>query len=334
MGLDDLTMTDQPEPPPEPPALLTPADHQRLHLPPEPGDHLPHLRSAWRRMVQGPVALVGPSPARHARVGALERQSRRASAATRILSSRNWSGATITPHCGQQFVLAFGAWTVPTPKLPPNPDQQGPGDYACSAWIGSDGARRYLDASLPQIGTEQRLRPDTPNPVCNAFFQWWSPHEAHPKDHYHPIPGLLIEPGSQVMAMLWAIDPTHVVAALRTFGPHPQLAAQLWQAPLLTLDNGIQTRPVIAGATAEWIVERPRNISLQRFPDYGQVDFTHCIAATAPIPGPPTREQILAAPKLLRMFEVPPNTPSRTRMISHARRTADTDCQITYGSLP
>jgi len=83
---------------------------------------------------------------------------------TRFEYSSNWCGASIVPNGGQQFVLMFGEWTVPTPELPP-PSEQGPSVrrtlIIASHGSGSTGNRRYLDSTLPQIGTN-RSSPSMP----------------------------------------------------------------------------------------------------------------------------------------------------------------------------
>jgi hypothetical protein len=52
-------------------------------------------------------------------------------------------------------------------------------------------------------------------------------------------------------------------------------------APTVTLPDGTKAKPDIAGATAEWIVERPAipgQKTVYNFPDYGHTEFDHCVA--------------------------------------------------------
>src|SRR5262249_13962042 len=145
---------------------------------------------------------------------------------TRLQKSSNWCGAGIVPNEGHQFVLLFGEWTVPKPELPPAKQRVGqlseflrqPNEYHCSTWIGVDGARMYLDSSLPQIGTEQILTVDQGgrrNREYFAWFQWWARTQVHMTRF--KLSGLTVDAGVSVMAMIWVIDPHHVVAALRTY---------------------------------------------------------------------------------------------------------------------
>ena len=56
-------------------------------------------------------------------------------------------------------------------------------------------------------------------------------------------------------------------------------------APMVTLPDGSTVQPEIAGATAEWIVERPKvppqpdqPPNRYNFPNYGQSGFDYCVA--------------------------------------------------------
>jgi hypothetical protein len=89
---------------------------------------------------------------------------------TRYETSPNWSGAYITPKRSRMFTEVHGSWQVPTPSPPVDGKGSPPadGDYRSSAWIGLDGQRRYLNSSLPQIGTSQFVKvvDDQPTPDC------------------------------------------------------------------------------------------------------------------------------------------------------------------------
>ena len=55
------------------------------------------------------------------------------------------------------------------------------------------------------------------------------------------------------------------------------------------LPGGSTISPHVTGATAEWIVERPRHFSIampnddrpNNFPNYGEIGFNHCLAVEA-----------------------------------------------------
>ncbi|HEX3350131.1 MAG TPA: G1 family glutamic endopeptidase, partial [Acetobacteraceae bacterium] len=72
---------------------------------------------------------------------------------TRITTSLNWSGAYIEAHSNLVLVQIAGTLTIPTISLPNNPVIGT--KYRLSTWVGLDGQRLYLNASLPQVGVEQ-----------------------------------------------------------------------------------------------------------------------------------------------------------------------------------
>ncbi len=331
-----------PYPPPDfDPLEASPDELAKYGLPPRPDEEAqPALLHAWLRLFQRPLEFVDPRPiALQALVRPPPAAPAPQLASTRILDSRNWSGASIVPNGGKQFVAVVGEWTVPKPSAPPEPDQLGDpaqtNEYVCSTWIGLDGDRRYRNASLPQIGTQQSVQVapgDPPSPSYAAFFQWWAAQET--AKNLETLTGLAIEGGEEVIALLWAIDPFHVVALLRTFGTLNQIAVLVRPAPPITLENNVVTFPSISGATAEWIVERVRDGNvLLPFANYGTVDFSNCVAGTATAPGAPTGEEILEGPRLLRMYEVPPNPPVRTRLISTPYNVDTTEIGVRYGSI-
>jgi hypothetical protein len=104
-------------------------------------------------------------------------------ARSRFEASKNWCGAFIEPSFGTVFTQVSARWVVPVPDVPLD---GAPGTYVCSTWIGFDGQRRYLDSSLPQIGTWQAVTLSDGGITTieiYAWFQWWA----------RDLPG--IEPG-------------------------------------------------------------------------------------------------------------------------------------------
>jgi len=318
----------------------SPGELAKFGLPPRPdGDTQPLLLQAWTRLLQPPVTFVAPFAKKKAFALLRTPTMPRIVNLTRFEKSANWSGAEIVANSGNQFVQIFGEWTVPKPELPP-PDELGPSGqtntYRCVTWIGVDGNRRYLNSSLPQIGTEQDLTVDANGNESRqyfAWFQWWALTETHIDRIQLP---LTIEEGLPVMAMIWVVDPDHVVAAFRTFGALNQITIMYEEAPLILTELGGTSliRPTISGATVEWIHERPLfHAKPSPFPKYSPVTFRNCVAGMAPAPGIPTSQQTLTAPRLFRMFDVPSDPPSRTRLTSMPTWIDETSVEARYGGF-
>ena len=291
-----------------------------------------------------PTLAAGPSPFRLAdRPTPMPPRALVLPGRTRVLPSQNWSGASIVPHgnmrpSGRQIALAFGRWRVPTLKVPIFPDQQvKPGRYACSTWLGFDGARRYWDSSLPQIGMEHWLTVAADGSAVqtgDVFFQWWSRFAGNHQGPSYRNTALTITPGTEVMAMLWAIDATTAVGMLRNFDLPELPAGGMWQSPAVPLVDGTAQQPLISGATAEWVVERPSTPDgLEPFPDYGTVNFSDCVVGLVPNAGAAIdAEETLSGQRLLRIYEVPLHPPLRTRVISRAERSSISSVSVRYGA--
>ena len=298
----------------------------------------PALSDAWQRMFELPLNWVRPridSQLAH-NIPQLFRQLF-VSTTTRYEKSRNWCGAEIVPHGAKQFVQIFGEWAVPNPIIPPPYDrgpQNGTNVYKSSTWIGLDGDRRYLNSSLPQVGTDQYLTVDPTGVETReffVFFQWWAQDQNELT--LDIIKGIQINAGTSVMGLVWAIDPTHVLVVFRTFAPLNQITVFLRQAP-----ETKTIQPIISGATAEWIMERPTALklgstALELFPSYNGVYFKHCVAGMARTAGQSTSEEVLNAPRFKRMFEVASDAPSRTRIISIPTRISTMSFSTRYGDI-
>lgn len=321
-------------------------DPKQYGLPPLPNkDTQPELHAAWLRLFEPPHVFVPPAILETELLIRQPNIRQILPYTSRIENSANWCGASIVPHDGDQFVMLFGEWTVPVPSLPPPSDQGPKGQktrYCCVAWIGIDGNRRYLDSTLPQIGTEQVLTVDSsgqPSVACTAWFQWWGRTQVKLTRFY--LTNITVDAGISVMALIWVINPRHVVAVFRTFAPLNQITVLVEPMPEVYLrpHQPAKVQPLISGATAEWIVERPEQpvltgAALEPFPNYGPVQFLHCVAGTAQTAGMPTSEETLRGPRLFRMFEVPKNHPPRIRLISMPEWTSTTSVRVHYGGFP
>jgi hypothetical protein len=338
-----------PVPPKFNPLEAKPEDLLKYGLPARP-DYVtqPNLLAAWKRIFAQPATFVqaifardpievlpAPPPNAHSMV-----------LSTRIEDSQNWSGAMVVPDGGNQIVQIFGEWTVPRPDLPAFSDDLGPAgqanDYDCSTWIGLDGDRRYLDSTMPQVGTAQVLHVGangTATPEYYAWFEWWARYPV--KLLRRRLKHFLINSEMSVMAMIAVMDSQNVAVIFRTFaGSASQITLFFRPIPDVFVDASKMTQvtPHISGATAEWIMERPHTPGapptvFDLFPSYTGTQFSYCVAGMAPQPGVATSEKILTSPRLLRIYEVPPNPPSRVRLVSMPKLRSTTSLQVDYGGF-
>ena len=325
------------------PAIASQAELREFGLPPRPDPVTqPLLRQIWNRGFGEPLRLQQFSvDERLVEETGYRPQVRyvkeRQIAETRFETSLNWSGAYITANRGKEFVQIWGVWTIPNNlKLPPDPFKGPEGvDYVCSNWIGLDGQRRYLDSSLPQIGTSSTLPAGGGATTAQAWTQWWARGIANTA----PAPlGLAVAPGDQVLAVLTASDPQNVVFVMVNLSTMTAMPAT-GSAPTVTLPDGTTAVPEIAGATAEWIVERPAIPGQTIFfnlPDYGVTGFDLCMGVEGDgieilslVGGVP---QDLQGARFIRMYDRLKD-PRRTAFISMPERTSDTTLEISYGGF-
>jgi Peptidase A4 family len=300
------------------------------------------LRQVWNRGFGAPLTLKEFHLDRAALVQETRYQTYEIPVSeTRVETSSNWSGAYITANRDKHFLQIWGVWTVPAHlRLPPPPFQGLPGvEYRCATWIGLDGQRLYFDSSLPQIGTSSWLTANG-STAAEAWTQWWA--RGIPNAQPQRL-GLTVAPGNQVLAVLTAWDAQSVIFVMVNLSDMTAMAVK-GTAPTVKLD-GTNASPDIAGATAEWIVERPAipcqplvhgRPPLYNFPDYGHTEFDLCVAVEADsvdifslFGGLP---QDLQGERLIRMFDVLHN-PERTAFISMPRKLSDTTVCLHYGSF-
>lgn len=240
-------------------------------------------------------------------------------AGVRHEASSNWSGGYITPHDGRMFTHLYGSWHVPGVTIPAGSTQPASA-FRASNWIGLDGQRRYINSSLPQIGTSSHFDTSGAQPVAvaEAWWQWWSRNNTMPPFTL-PLP---VKPGDEVKCMMIVVDPKTVKFLIKNETTGQVLTAFDATAPV---DNSLPSGPIqleVSGATAEWITERPDIYPTDvayAFPDYGSVTFSDCIALPALAPGQPTDPPSgLRGARLIKMFEVREH-PSRIADISLAQ---------------
>jgi Peptidase A4 family len=325
------------------PSTASPALLREYGLPPRPDPNSqPLLRQVWDRGFGAPLTLKefqfdgGLVEATNYRLH-FRQADELPFAETRFETSLNWSGAYIAANRDQQFLQIWGVWRVPENLRLPPASSQGPIgiDYMCSNWIGLDGQRLYFDSSLPQIGTSSTLPAGGGPTTAQAWTQWW----ARGNMNTLPVPlGLAVAPGNQVLSVLTAWDPQTVILVMVNLSTMQAQAVEA-TAPMVQV-NGTMATPVIAGATAEWIFERPAipgETELYNFPDYGRSQFEFCVAVEGEsvdifslFGGLP---QDLQGARLIRMFEVLPN-PARTAFISMPRKLDNTSVRLRYGGFP
>ena len=336
--------------PPRPVDLTTvsPEQLEQYGLPPRPDPATqPLLRELWDRAFGKPVILehfsVEEELIEDVRYRPqVRRVYERLVTATRFETSRNWSGAYITANRGKHFIQIWGFWTIPSNlNLPPGGSAGI--DYVCSNWIGLDGQRLYFDSSLPQIGTQSTLQANG-TIKAEAWTQWWARDLLTNKPPL-PLPNFAVAPGDQVAAVLTVIDPQTVNCVMVNLSLLTGTSVVATSPPVILPDSTI-AMPEIAGATAEWVLERPAvypplldpfgDPLLDNFPDYGETEFDFCLAVegdSVDIGSLPTGlPQMLQGARRIRMFEVL-QSPERAALISMPERTSDTTLQISYGGF-
>lgn len=224
---------------------------------------------------------------------------------TRSERSENWSGAYVTATQGGMFTLVYAKWTQPRPELPTNGEQDFDPTRVCrgSIWIGLDGQRSYRDSTLPQLGTAFEFKAGAW--VHDAWFQWWTPNaEDDPLAQPQPIPNLPIQQDDIITCCLSIPNPDQSVAGGRDRANCFMIRERAGEAvivmpfeifaPSLTKPADPPVYPRVSGATAQWIVERPKEIDVDAtegrhrpvlLPDYGTVEFLDCQAGLAEAPG-------------------------------------------------
>ena len=304
-------------------------------LPPRPDrTAYPDLYAFWLRLVEMPLELVNVRFVRYSQ----EENYLRAGGPlvpSRHQSSRNWSGASVTPRNGQMFTDVTASWHVPSIWAPVD------GHYRSSTWIGLDGQRSYLDATLPQIGTAQQVTRSGGTSIVEtyAWVQWF------PAKPEMIIPTLTFGIHDEAAAYVWVLPPAFAggpqrvylylsnLSVLTTAGIHPY-ASYIWDVPMVRWPDPVTSpllQPEVAGGTAEWVMERPKKVGsdeLRALPSYDEVVFQNCAAWTAPRPGIMGSPQEFTGPTLIRM-DTDGRIPHQAVVVSRAERTGETTFKTT-----
>ncbi len=127
-------------------------------------------------------------------------------------SSDNWSGAFLDAIADRTFFQIAAEWTIPFVEVPVGGTDT---EYQCAQWIGLDGQRRYLESTLPQIGTVQDLKIAADKTVTQTNFawtQWWARAESNTGPV--PITGFPADSGDMIIAFLTVTGPHDVLCTL------------------------------------------------------------------------------------------------------------------------
>jgi hypothetical protein len=171
---------------------------------------------------------------------------------------------------------------------------------ACSIWVGLDGQRRYINSSLPQIGTRQQFNVGN-NRTYYGWYQWWVRGQPSPT-MIQTVPISLAE-GDLVLCRVQASGPSSAIVSMLKLGVSPQF---WWKTITPGASPFTGQLPLISGATAEWVVERPTLLGsdeLYRLPRFDPVTFEACAAEESLALHLPTRLQTLRGARFIQMFE-------------------------------
>jgi hypothetical protein len=249
--------------------------------------------------------------------------------------SLNWCGAYVTAKGARRFSEVHADWTVPWPNPPTQPGSGAvlDGDYRSSTWIGFDGQRRYLNSSLPQIGTAQEVVVVNGQATRKtyAWVQWWvSDHRSVPV----VLSSLPISPGDVVTCSMVVMTDTTVRFYIMNQTTGVCVAPFEQSAPLFHPPNGgtpVQLK--VSGATAQWILERPAALTpghqLFELPDYDKVAFSNCYAVSSSH-GTEQPEELSGA-TLINMRATREH-PHRSAVISKSWRQGAHGILVSYGN--
>jgi hypothetical protein len=252
----------------------SPAELARHGIPPLPDpDKHPALHAFWLKDFDRELHFIVPE---FKVIPNIRHQPRQPSV---IAGSQNWSGAVVTAPSGGLLGGAVGGhWNVP---ILTNVD--GNTDY-CMIWVGIDGdptISPHLANNLVQAGT--LLTVDATGQLTwLAWWEWLAPGLGiQPADV--GIMNMPVQFGADFATSIWITSPTTAnvyMFTTATVAGQPQSVATI---------TAIAAPPSVTliGGCAEWIVERPADLSGNLFTlaNYDSVEFSAATAATTGLQG-------------------------------------------------
>lgn len=334
----------------------------RYWLADPPGPAFPALQAFWLRLstditeyrrarvIQGPrlapvstTSLPDDDAAGYlVRLGRASRESR----------SPNWSGVCVAAVDSSTLTQVVGSWVEPIARKAGSHTQAH--EFRSSLWVGYNGHAAYLDASLPQIGTLQRIAFENGQWQTShwAWFEWWANTRGRTADE-DLLPFYLdldVRAGDTVLCRidLIASDPLHdpidipyvarmcicVERAASAMVP----ARKVLVMPFVVYPPEIDAagnRSEVWGCAANWIAELPTNVQadapflLPQLTD--GVSYAHCAAASAFEPGAPLiAEHTLEVSNRFHLYSREPRgNPSLAKIATCLTpRTSDTQLRI------
>jgi peptidase A4-like protein len=184
-------------------------------------------------------------------------------------TSTNWCGAYVNKPATETLRVVAGQWTVPSVSPPPsawNGTKYADGQYICAVWVGLDGTKGTND--VLQAGTLSQVTVSG-GVVTGTTYSVWTEWFGSP----WIVQSLGVSPGDQVSCTVCSpFENTHGTAMFTNLTTNESVNYGI-DAPAGT---------TLSGNVAEWITEDPGQLGggLFPFPNFGQVQFTHCTAGS------------------------------------------------------
>jgi hypothetical protein len=299
----------------------TPKQLDDFGIPPKPDAVAePGLFAFWKKLVSPPFLAQRPT---------FRDLDTRLSAGPRQ-SMLNWSGALIPTPPTKRFDLAAAGWTAPNVSLPSKPALNTPSDkHRALVWVGlggQDGTSPTV--SLPQIGTGHEVDPAGKSELPHfAWWDWWHKSQGRMVTQ---IANLAVAPGDEILAGLAVLVSQDVLYFIKNQGSKDSKNSEKgeFRSFLVRQPAGNLER---VGSSAEWIVERPTDPPSKlhhALPDYGSVEFTHCVARAVDAPLAPGRLMTLADNPLMIEMREDFGNPFRTLSVSLPTLRPDPDGSV------
>jgi hypothetical protein len=170
--------------------------------------------------------------------------------------ANSWSGIVVKPDTENGIVFVSGQWTVPHVNA-------SSGDSSCYIWIGidgyGDGYQYVLQAGISLEVKKGRLTP-------NAWWEW-TPDQVRPL----PLGSFAVLAGDVISCKIEG--QLRSSTAIITLQNHRTNQVANFPNPVRA-----QSRVSLRGNYAEWIVEAAIENSQSKLCNYGQVQFSECVA--------------------------------------------------------